>query len=98
MVKALETEKKDFVFASCDVINGNGKIVECIMVDNRAMKRIVGSNPVGACFLYSRRVYEVIGEYDPDLTLVEDFDYWQRICMRFSPVCLTEKQIGRAHV
>ncbi len=91
MVKALETEKKDFVFASCDVINGNGKIVECIMVDNRAMKRIVGSNPVGACFLYSRRVYEVIGEYDPDLTLVEDFDYWQRICMRFSPVCLTEK-------
>lgn len=91
MVKALETEKKDFVFASCDIIDGNGKIVECIMVDDRAKKRIVGSNPVGACFLYSRRAYETVGEYDPDLVLVEDFDYWQRICSRFPPVCLSEK-------
>lgn len=91
MIGALEAEKKDFVFASCDVIDGNGEIVECIMVDDRATKRIVGNNPVGACFLYSRKAYEAVGEYDPELTLVEDFDYWQRICSKFSPVCLSEK-------
>ena len=30
--------------------------------------------------MYTRKVYETIGDYDPDLVLVEDFDYWQRIC------------------
>lgn len=91
MVGALEVEKKDFVFASCDVIDGNGEIVESIMVDDRARERIVGCNPVGACFLYSRKAYEAVGEYDPDLLLVEDFDYWQRLCSKFPPVCLSEK-------
>ena len=91
MVRALEAEQKDFVFASCDVINGDGKIVECIMVDNLATKRIVGDNPVGACFLYTRKVYETVGEYNPNMALVEDFDYWQRICMKFPPICLSEK-------
>lgn len=91
MVTALEAEGKDFVFASCDVIDGEGKIVECIMVGDRAKKSIVGSNPVGACFLYTRKVYETVGDYDPEMTLVEDFDYWQRICSKFTPVCLSEK-------
>lgn len=91
MVNALDAQKKDFVFASCDVIDGNGNVVECIMVDESAKKRIVGSNPVGACFLYSRRAYQTVGEYDPDFALVEDFDYWQRICMKFDPVCISEK-------
>ena len=91
MVTALEAERKDFVFASCDVIDGEGKIVECIMVSDRAKKSIVGSNPVGACFLYTRKVYETVGNYDPEMTLVEDFDYWQRICMKFPPACISEK-------
>lgn len=91
MVTALEAERKDFVFASCDVIDGEGKIVECIMVSDRAKKSIVGSNPVGACFLYTRKVYETVGDYDPEMTLVEDFDYWQRICMKFPPACISEK-------
>lgn len=60
------------------MINGDGDIVECITVSDAAKKSIVGTNPVGACFLYSRKVYETVGEYDPEMTLVEDFDYWQR--------------------
>lgn len=91
MCNALVKEQKEFVFASCDVIDDKDNIVECIMVDNRAPKRLVGSNPVGACFLYSRKVYESVGDYDPELTLVEDFDYWQRICMKFTPACIPEK-------
>lgn len=91
MVRALEAEKKDFVCASCDVIDGDGEIVECIMVNDRAKKRIVGSNPVGACFLYTRKVYEIIGDYDPNMTLVEDFDYWQRICAKFPLACISDK-------
>ena len=78
MHNALVQQGKEFAFASCDVINGDGDIVECITVSDAAKKSLVGTNPVGACFLYSRKVYETVGEYDPEMTLVEDFDYWQR--------------------
>lgn len=91
MYTALKAQAKDFCFASCDIINENNEIVECIQVGEHAKKAIVGSNPVGACFLYSRTVYNAIGEYDPEMTLVEDFDYWQRICSEFEPVCISEK-------
>lgn len=36
-------------------------------------------NPVGACFLYRREIAEKIGEYDTDLFLAEDYEYWLRI-------------------
>lgn len=91
MLTGLQNTGRDFAFASCDIINGDGEIVECIMVSEQAKKSIVGSNPVGACFLYSRAVYETVGDYDPELTLVEDFDYWQRICMHYVPLCIPEK-------
>lgn len=37
------------------------------------------SNLVGACFMYRREAYEKVGEYNPDLFCVEDYDYWLRI-------------------
>lgn len=40
-------------------------------------------NAVGAYFLYRRKVMEVVGDYDPDLRLAEDYDYWLRIHNRF---------------
>lgn len=68
-----------FVFASCRVINSEGEEIEYIMVDDKRKKQIVGHNVVGACFMYTRKAYEEVGEYNPDFTLVEDYDYWQRI-------------------
>lgn len=35
-------------------------------------------NPVGPCFLYRKSLKDVIGEYDPDLFLAEDYEYWIR--------------------
>jgi len=40
-------------------------------------------NRVGACFLYRRRVYEVIGRFDPRYTLAEDYEYWLRVMQQF---------------
>jgi len=40
-------------------------------------------NCVGASFMYSRKVYETIGEYDKDLRLAEDYDYWLRVNSQF---------------
>lgn len=91
MVNALEKNKSaQFVFASCHVINEMGQIIEYIMQSKDSRKKIVGLNPVGACFMYTRLVYEQVGEYDDNYALVEDFDYWQRICMKFSFIVLED--------
>ena len=90
MVNKLELTGKQFVYASCRIIDSYGKEVEYIMVDEKNKKSIIGRNPVGACFLYTREVYEDIGDYNPDYVLVEDLDYWQRICSKYDPTCISE--------
>jgi glycosyltransferase involved in cell wall biosynthesis len=40
-------------------------------------------NHIGACFLYTRQVYEAVGDYDPELFLVEDYDYFIRVSQHF---------------
>lgn len=83
-------EKAQFVFASCRIIDGTGKEIEYIMVNESSKKRIMGMNSVGACFMYTRKAYEEVGEYDPKLTLVEDFDYWQRLYAKFGAVVISD--------
>lgn len=91
MAKTLdEYPNVQFVFASCRIIDAEGNEIEYITVSPESTKRIVGINTIGACFLYTRVVYEQIGDYDSELKYVEDFDYWQRICMRFQAVGLRE--------
>lgn len=90
MYRALiSNDKAQFVFASCRIIDGNGKEIEYIMVNESSKKKIVGMNSVGACFLYTRAAYKEIGEYDPELTLVEDFDYWQRLYAKYGAVIIS---------
>jgi len=40
-------------------------------------------NSVGGCFLYRTLVRETIGNYDENLFLAEDYDYWLRAYNRF---------------
>lgn len=40
-------------------------------------------NHIGACFLYTRKLYKTIGDYDPELFLVEDYDYFLRAARQF---------------
>jgi glycosyltransferase involved in cell wall biosynthesis len=41
-------------------------------------------NDVGACFLYSKKVKEVVGDFNPDFILAEDYEYWIRVSQKFS--------------
>jgi glycosyltransferase involved in cell wall biosynthesis/GT2 family glycosyltransferase len=41
-------------------------------------------NCIGACFLYTRKVYATLGGYDPKYELVEDYEYWIRIANNFN--------------
>ena len=85
-----QSPNAQFSFASCRIIDGDDNEVEYIMVDQESHRRIVGQDTVGACFMYTRKAYEATGEYDPEMILVEDFDYWQRIFMRFDTVAIEE--------
>lgn len=77
--KLKENNNVDLVYASYQVIDESGKPIMVSKADPRGLDHILGSNVVGACFLYTRKAYELVGDYDTDLLLVEDFDYWQRM-------------------
>ena len=34
---------------------------------------------IGACFLYKRKIYETVGDYNPKFFKVEDYEYWVRV-------------------
>lgn len=90
MLRKLHETQAQFAFASCRIIDDAGEEIEYISVDEDSPKLIVGRNTVGACFLYTREVYETVGDYDPEMELVEDFDYWQRIIARFPAAAISE--------
>jgi len=50
---------------------------------NGAVSDLPIYNAVGACFMYRRSVSKVVGEYNAEKELVEDWDYWFRIWLRF---------------
>jgi len=77
MVAVLQKEKSDFVYCGYSVTD---------MKDNLEVTRkpepaanIIGTNIVGACFLYTQAVKDKIGEYDTNLFCAEDYDYWSRV-------------------
>lgn len=44
------------------------------------------ANKVGACFLYRRCVLRDVGEYDKTMFLVEDYEYWFRIYLKYKSI------------
>lgn len=92
MFRYMEThEDVGLVFADMDYIDKDGEKTGFI---SREAEEIWASNCVGACFLYRREAAKIVGGYDADLFLVEDYDYWLRIAKRYPvehlPRCLYE--------
>lgn len=84
MVNELETNKNiDFVFAREEYIDGNGKKNGKSSTEHIILDDLYVHNIITACFMYRRKVYETIGNYDVSKFLVEDFDYWLRIFHNF---------------
>jgi glycosyltransferase involved in cell wall biosynthesis len=82
MVALLQMDKKtDFVYANYYVINGDGAVLQSVSVG--PSKNLKEYNCIGPCFLYRRKIYEVLGEYNPDAFLAEDYEYWIRVFKRF---------------
>jgi len=71
----------DLVYADYCLINDGGTVLRFVSVGpNEDLKEY---NCIGSCFLYRRKVYEVLGGYNPDAILVEDYEYWIRVFKRF---------------
>lgn len=68
------------VYCDMDFIDGEGNKTGSFCSE---AKELYSKNCIGACFLYRRAVAEQIGEYDPAMFLVEDYDYWLRIARQF---------------
>lgn len=83
MVKELEHSENEFVFTRYSIINEDDEELSQTVIPKDYRHAIWDDNFVGACFMYSRKVYETVGEYDPDLFLCEDYDYWLRIFAQF---------------
>ena len=41
------------------------------------------NNCIGACFLYKKDIIKKVGEYNENLFLVEDYEYWLRISEKY---------------
>ena len=85
-----EDQNADLVYASYEIIDEKGDYLGDILADAKAKEHILGSNVIGACFLFTRKAYEITGEYDKDLLYVEDFDYWQRMVSKVKSVAVSE--------
>lgn len=86
MLDTLLANNAELTYASYQVIDENDHNIEIISADKKPSEHILGSNVVGACFMYTRKAYESIGDYDTKLFWVEDFDYWQRMIALFKPI------------
>lgn len=89
MVRALERHP-DYGMVYCDMT--------CIYEDGVQLRRppldierFYVDDVVGACFLYRRQVLETVGEYDPDMILVEDYDYWLRVRQQYEVLYLPQR-------
>lgn len=69
------------VYADCVIIDEYGQYVQDY--PGEPASSLVYLNALGGCIMYRRSVYESIGQYDPDLILAEDYDYWLRVYRYF---------------
>ena len=83
MLRALrDSPDAEFVYADYTALyESTGEIEARKLPDPPLLTQM--NNTIGACFMYTRRVYEEIGDFDDRLALAEDYDYWIKVWKRF---------------
>ena len=68
------------VYSDMDVVDDSLNFLreQCL-----GMNMLCYGDCVGASFMYRKEVIDKVGEYDPDMFLVEDYEYWIRISEKF---------------
>lgn len=91
LLKAIEVSKEvGMVYTSMEIIDEHNHTVD--FVEAGKGEDLIFRNVVGACFLYRRSIADQVGNYDKNLFLCEDYEYWLRISRSSSikpiPTCL----------
>jgi len=76
----------DFVYADYWLFSeqdANGRPTAPQQVRQPGELQLDKGNHIGACFMYTRKLYEAVGDYDPELFLAEDYDYFLRAATKF---------------
>ena len=89
MVSFLDEHDYVMVCARYDFISQDGEYLRTS--DKYSNELMAVGNRVGACFLYKRSVIDEIGEYNSDMFLVEDYEYWLRIYLRYGEIGFLDK-------
>jgi glycosyltransferase involved in cell wall biosynthesis len=98
--EAIEKMKKVLMNNKCDFVYCDFYRFENENLQNRRIKKLPDilsldkNNDVGACFLYSKKVRDAVGNYDPTTELAEDYDYWIRVSKNFHMYHLNEILYG----
>lgn len=82
LLALLKAEQADFVYADYFAFH-NGNISTSERINLLEPDELIRLNCVMGCFLYSRKVYEGVGNYNEDMELIEDYDYWVRVSRKF---------------
>lgn len=94
MVEFLQSNDCEFVFADyfdfSELDAETGKPLNVRHEKLPGKVQLEKGNRIGACFMYTRSVYREIGWYDPELFLVEDFDFFLRTAQRFTMCHISE--------
>jgi glycosyltransferase involved in cell wall biosynthesis len=67
----------DFVYSNYKVIDEKNQQIK--INTTGPSENLLLENTIGASFLYNRRVRDLIGNYDTNKFMFEDYDYWVRI-------------------
>lgn len=68
--------KIGLVYANYNLINQYGEVGRSIIQDPPEFLPI--RDCVGACFMYRASIARIVGEYNEEMFLVEDYEYWLR--------------------
>lgn len=78
MVEELQADPSlSMVYANYTTIDSKGNSLEAVRFPEP--EQISSYNCIGACFLYTALSAKIVGTYDINLFLAEDYDYWIRI-------------------
>ncbi|MFH1776939.1 MAG: glycosyltransferase [Candidatus Omnitrophota bacterium] len=71
----------DFVYSNYYYIDEHDNIIK--LKEVMPSDKLVEVNCIGPCFLFRRNVYTVIGKFNEEMFLAEDYDYWVRVSQHF---------------
>jgi glycosyltransferase involved in cell wall biosynthesis len=87
MVDLLESRSEvDIVYTDMTIIGADDRVIRSAPAAD--YRQLMADDCIQACFLYRRRVHEILGGFAEDLFLAEDYDFWLRASVQFGMIPL----------